>query len=272
MATQPSSKSSKPGQGAAGKQPPQAVHIGGESIADRLLPHLKKIIVVLLLVGAVIGAVFFMRHRKRQKEMQASAQAVALLTDLDRNIVAPPAAGSGSDAGSGSGSGSATPAEPPTSDEKTFASSAERGATGVAEVARRGVGGLVGPAFRASLLLDAGQYDEAIAAFKAGASAAGIDGAIAREGIGLALEAKAEKAEQAAKQGLLEQALEAYRAVQPDAAGPRRDYALYHQGRILDTLQKRAEAIAAYEAALAVEDTELEASLKQRLARLEAGA
>lgn len=270
MATQQSSKSSKPGQGAAAKQPPQAVHIGGESIADRLLPHLKKIIVVMLLVGAVIGAVFFMRYRKREKEMRATAQAVGLFTELDRNIVAPPAAGSGSDAGSGSGS--ATPPATPPNDEKTFASSAERGTAGIAEIARRGVGGLVGPAFRASLLLDAGQYDEAIAAFKTGATAAGIDGAIAREGIGLALEAKAEQAEQAAKQALLEQALEAYRAVQPDAAGPRRDYALYHQGRILDTLQKRAEAIAAYEAALAVEDTELEASLKQRLARLEAGA
>ncbi len=272
MARQPAPSSNPSGQ-APRKAAPQAVNIGGETIAERIMPHLKKIIAVMVVVGLVLGAVFFMRWRKEQARQKTSAKAAGLLEVLARNVEKPEpppeAAGSGS---------AAAPAAVPDADadadaEPTFASIAARGDTGTTEITSRGVAGLVGDAVRGSLLLDAGKFDDALAAFQAGAKASGLDGVVAREGVGLAYEAKAlATTDAAAKQALLIQALEAFRAEQPDAAGPRRDYALYHQGRILATMDKRADAIKAFEDALAVDDTDLTGTLKNRLAELEAGA
>ncbi len=39
-------------------EPPKPVHIGGESIADRILPHLKKIVIGVIVL-AVILSIFF---------------------------------------------------------------------------------------------------------------------------------------------------------------------------------------------------------------------
>lgn len=268
MARQPAPSSNPSGQ-APRKAAPQAVNIGGETIAERIMPHLKKIIAVMVVVGLVLGAVFFMRWRKEQARQKTSAKAAGLLEVLARNVEKPeppPEA-------AGSGSAAAPAAVPDAAAEPTFASIAARGDTGTTEITSRGVAGLVGDAVRGSLLLDAGKFDDALAAFQAGAKASGLDGVVAREGVGLAYEAKAlATTDAAAKQALLIQALEAFRAEQPDAAGPRRDYALYHQGRILATMDKRADAIKAFEDALAVDDTDLTGTLKNRLAELEAGA
>ena len=46
-----------------------------------------------------------------------------------------------------------------------------------------------------------------------------------------------------------EEALAAFTAMQPDEKGPRRAYALYHQGRILGLLGKTAEATDAFKKA-----------------------
>jgi hypothetical protein len=98
---------------------------------------------------------------------------------------------------------------------------------------------------------------------------------LCREGIGIALEAKAAaEKDAAARNKLLEEALTAYQRMQPDEKGPRRAYALYHQGRILDerNLNRKAEAKAAYEKAnelLTAEPRhELKDLLQQRLAVL----
>jgi predicted negative regulator of RcsB-dependent stress response len=95
---------------------------------------------------------------------------------------------------------------------------------------------------------------------------------LCREGIGLAIEAKATAGkDSAARQKGLEEALAAFVAMQPDEAGPRRAYALYHQGRIQLLLGKRAEAKAQFEAAKTANkdgDRELMEMVEQRLAAL----
>jgi len=88
---------------------------------------------------------------------------------------------------------------------------------------------------------------------------------VAREGVGYTLEAKGE----------LDAALEAFRAMQPDEGGPRREYALYHEGRILSAQGKKDEAKAAFEKALekAKEVTStLQPMIEVRLAQVDAPA
>ena len=43
-------------------EPPKPVHIGGESLLDRLLPHMKQIIVAILVVSAVLVVIFTIRY------------------------------------------------------------------------------------------------------------------------------------------------------------------------------------------------------------------
>src|SRR6185503_10758512 len=88
--------------------------------------------------------------------------------------------------------------------------------------------------FKASLLVQAGQLDDAIALYKKHQKGKTIDNVLAREGLGIALEMKAEAEKDAAsRQKHLEEALAAFTSMQPDEKGPRYAYALYHQGRIL---------------------------------------
>ena len=96
-------------------------------------------------------------------------------------------------------------------------------------------------------------------------------GVLSREGLGIALETKAlAEKDNAARQKGLEEALAAFTAEQPDEAGMRRAYALYHQGRIQQTLGKRAEAKALFEKAKAAvkNDHDLAELVEKRLAAL----
>ena len=98
--------------------------------------------------------------------------------------------------------------------------------------------------------MQAGKLDEAIAEYKQGPDGKGLDGVLAREGLGIALETKAQaEKDAAARQKGLEEALAVFKTMQPDEKGPRHAYALYHQGRILALLGKNAEAKAAFEKA-----------------------
>jgi len=91
-------------------------------------------------------------------------------------------------------------------------------------------------------------YDEAIAEYHKAEKDKGLDAVLAREGLGIALETKAlAEKDPAAQQRLLGESLEAFLRMQPDDTGPRRAYALYHQGRINLQLQKKAEAKALFE-------------------------
>ncbi len=143
--------------------------------------------------------------------------------------------------------------------------SSEYGSTGVARQGRL-IEGIT--------LLDSGRYDDAIARLSsyAKSSAPLMLRLIAREGIGYALEAKAMAEESAeAREAGLRQALAAFEAIQVKDDGPRRDYALYHQGRMLATLEERDKAIEIFNKILAIEPPSLLADkANKRLALLKA--
>jgi hypothetical protein len=130
-----------------------------------------------------------------------------------------------------------------TADPKTttFADPAERANAVLTAIAQQGTD--PGPLYRASMLVDAGKLDEAITEYTKLESDKTIDGVLAREGKGLALETKAAAdKDNAASQKGYESALAEFVVMQPDPAGPRYAYAQYHQGRMLILLGKQAEA------------------------------
>lgn len=106
---------------------------------------------------------------------------------------------------------------------------------------------------RAGILLDAGRFDDALASYEAVASDAAAlphNALIAREGKGYALEGKAETLDGDAHTKAMEQALAAFEAMQPDAEGPGADRAAFHQGRVLQALGRKDEAVARFEQVL----------------------
>jgi tetratricopeptide (TPR) repeat protein len=230
---------------------PKPVQLGGESIVDRLMPYRKKILIAVLLGFAVWGAiavVFYIRNNKRAKNTTKLAQVL----EVAQRDVRP--------AGE----------EPDPTAAPGFATSAERAEAVLAELAKTGAE--VSPTYRASLLMQAGRVDDAIAEYRKGQAGRTLDNVLAREGLGLALEAKAQQSQDAgARQQGLEEALAVFKTMQPDDNGPRRAYALYHEGRILGLLGKTAEARAALEQAKA-KDTggALDELIEQRLASLDA--
>jgi hypothetical protein len=213
---------------------PKPVQLGGESIVDRLMPYRKKILIAILLgfaVWGVIAVVFYFKNSKREKNTEKIA---SVLEVAGRDVRAPdPAAGS---------------AAPPAGAEPTFATNKDRAVAVIESIAKTGA--TTSPAHRGSLLMQAGQLDEAITEYKKGQVGRTLDNVLAREGLGIAIETKAEAEKDAGtRQRGLEEALAVFQTMQPDEKGPRRAYALYHQGRILDLLQKKAEAKAALEKA-----------------------
>jgi tetratricopeptide (TPR) repeat protein len=231
--------------------PPKPVHIGGESFVDRVLPHLKKILVGVIVVAVVASAIVTVRWFRERKQITATEK-------LDRVLAVAQQPIRGKD-------------EKPDPSKPSFATAKERAAAVLDAIAKQGTDA-AGPAFRGGLLLDAGKPDEAITEYKRGVAAKGLDGILCREGLGIALEAKAAaEKDPAARQKGLEEALAAFAAMQPDEAGPRRAYALYHQARIQQQLGKRAEAKALFEQAKqANSDTDREIAdlIEKRLAAL----
>ena len=244
MADEPEIDVSKP------RHEPKAVHIGGESIADRVLPHLKKIIISVIVIAVILSVFFGIRAWKQSKESDKTEK-VAKVMQLAQRKIAP------------EGMGSAPP--PP----DTFADTKARAAAVLDDAAKRGAD--LDPAVKGGLLLDKGDYDGAIREYSAGKSADGISGVFAREGLGIAIEGKAmAEKDAAARQKGLEDALAAFAAMQPKQDGPRRAYALYHQGRIQQVLGKTAEAKALFEQAktAGASSSELAQLIDKRLASL----
>jgi tetratricopeptide (TPR) repeat protein len=203
------------------------VHIGGESFIDRIAPHLKQIMIALGVIVFVFTVIFTIRwigERGRAKETAKLAEAVAV---ANRPVLA---AGAEAEAG-----------------EQTFATSKER-ATKVLEALNKHPSEMTSDVYQAAMAYGAEQYDTAITSYRKAIGAPGLEGALAREGLTLALEAKAAADKDAgAKQKGLEEALAAARAIQPDADGPRRIYGLYHEARLLVLLGKGSEAKALFE-------------------------
>lgn len=229
-------------------EPPKPVHVGGESFIDRVRPHIKEILIGTSVVAVVLIAIFAVKAFREHNETVATE-------DLDHTLELGLRPVRAKDA----------PVDP---NQPSFANPKDRA---VALLAKSGTEA-AGAAYRGGLLLDAGKPDDAIAEYRKGLGDKTIEGVLCREGLGIALETKAgAEKDPAARQKGLEEALAAFAAMQPDEAGMRRAYALYHQGRIQLLLGKRAEAKALFESArLANKDPNAEVAplIEKRLATL----
>jgi len=230
---------------------PQAVYVGGESLADRLVPHIKKIFVGVAILAVLITTIFTIRWYQRRQAAKATSGLVAALDELDAEIETPGAA-------AGTGADKAAAAEPGYPTHQARAEAVLGKLRNVKGAPRNGAALL-----EADLLFESGQLDAAEAAYKKLADQSSLEGVVAREGLGYVAEAR----------GNLDAALAAFRAAQPDEAGPRREYTLYHEGRILAVQGKKDEARAALEKALdkAKEShSDLETLIEVRLTQLDA--
>jgi tetratricopeptide (TPR) repeat protein len=251
MAEKPVATPSDPPKAAKPAEPPKPVHIGGESLVDRILPHLKKIVIGTLVLAGVLLVIFGVRWFQERKAISGTAKLEVVMEAANRPVRAKD-----------------QPADPK---QPSYGDVKERAASVLNTMARHEAT-VPGHAFRAGLLLDAGKIDDAIAEYRAGIASPAIEGVLCREGLGLALEAKAAaEKDAAARQKGYEEALAAFVAVQPDENGPRRAYALYHQARMQLLLGKTAEAKALFEKAKEANkesDRELVDLVEKRLATL----
>lgn len=210
---------------------PKPVQVGGESLVERLLPHLKQIVIAILVIAGVLTVIFTVRYFKERGRQSETAKVASVIDLAQRQIQA------------GVEIGTKGPKRP------TFGNNKERAQAVVAELDKHAPSATRG-AFKASMLVQAGKLDEAIAEYRKHTTGKTLDAVLAREGLGIAIEMKAEQEKDAAvRQKGLEEALATFEAMQPDDKGPRYAYALYHQGRILALLGKNAEAKAQFEKA-----------------------
>lgn len=121
-----------------------------------------------------------------------------------------------------------------------------------------------------------GRHDDAIARYREYLDGGGPDELMlsAREGIAYSLEAKAVAQKDAkARQAGLERLLEAFQEMQPQGEGPRRDEALYHQGRMQAALGRKDEARKTLEQILVQhQGSNLKRDVEMRLTALSAPA
>lgn len=201
---------------------------------ERLLPHMKKIALVLIGIALILTVVFTVRHFKERGRQKDTAKFVKVLDVADREIVPEGV--------------TPDPKDPKAKDPK-FKSSKDRAQAVLDELNKQGTN-VAGPVYKASLLVEVGKLDEAITEYKKATGAKGLDGVLAREGLGIAQEMKAlAEKDAAARTKGLDESLATFQKMQPDEKGPRAAYAAYHQGRILAHMQKWTEARAAFDKA-----------------------
>lgn len=234
------------------KEPPKPVHIGGETLVDRLLPYMRQIIIGSLVLAGVVVVVLGVRWWKHRGERQETEKIADVMRLAQRPV--------------------AFPGMPKDDNNPAFAEPADR-AKALLEQLNKQDAEPPGHAYRASLLLAAGDIDKAIEEYRRGQTAEELEGVLSREGLGIALEAKAAAEKDAAARGkLLEEALAVFQRMQPAEKGPRHVYALYHQGRVQAALGKTAEAKAAFEKVIellqAEQRHELRELVEKRLAAL----
>jgi tetratricopeptide (TPR) repeat protein len=240
---------------------PKPVTLGGESFVERVMPHIKKIAVGAIVLAVILGGFFSYLGWQQGKREAATGELTKVINLSDREVRPEGQAPEIKD-----------PKDPKADKAKPlqWAEPKERVGAMLAQLAPNAPSG---PVYRGSLLAQLGHYDEALAAFREKQGDLTIQGVLAREGIGLALEQKATapKVDPAARQKGLEEALAEFKVMQTDDKGPRRAYALYHQGRILYQLNKLDDAKAAWEQARTVAKTagktpELSTVIDERLA------
>lgn len=244
---------------------------GAGRVAEALRPHIWRIAVAVGVITVMVIAYSLYSHFDEKKEVAASTLYIEALEISQRQVVPEDESTPPDPAGA-----PLTP-EPityPTSEARAEAAVAvlerlqsEYGGTDVAEQSRL---------LHGALLFELGRYDAALAHYDVYArdGATSELEAVAREGIAYVYEAKAMALDDpAAREQALQQALEAFRNVQPDPEGPLREQALYHQGRILQTLGRTDEAVEAFRQALEVDpDSVLGDDIQSRLAQLDAPA
>lgn len=216
-------------------EPGQELISAGRKIYESVRPHAVKVGAVLgglilVLVGFAIGS--WWDERQEAKATRIFGEAMEIL----RSPIEPPAVGEGT-----SNDSAPKPGEP-----KKYASAQQRAQAALAVLDRLeadlGKTDVAAQArlVRAGVLYDLGRYDEAIAAYRAVASASDatrVQKILAYEGLGYALEAK----------GALDEAIEMFRQLQPDEKGYYRDRALYHQARLLAKKGNRKEAVTLFQ-------------------------
>jgi tetratricopeptide (TPR) repeat protein len=235
---------------------PKAVKLGDESLMDRIVPHIKKILVTVVLVAVAVSVILVIRWRGEVKKEHATAKLLDVL-DVARREVGPEAP-------------VLPDAKPPAKKpDPKFATQKDRAEAVLAALTSSGAAAT--SSYKGALLMDAGKVDEAIAEYRSGQGAPDVEGVLCREGLGIALETKAIGEKDAAtRQRLLEEALATFQAMQPAEDGPRRAYALYHQGRMQQILGKTAEAKTLFEQAktAGASSSELAQLIDKRLASL----
>lgn len=230
---------------------PKPVHIGGESFLDRILPHIKKIAWACVGIGVVVSIVFGIRAVQQRGEKKSTAKLNDVILIANKPVRA---AGEAAD---------------PKKPDASFADVKAKATAVITAIEANDV--KAPPQFKAPFLVTLGRFDDAIATYHECENAPSTEGVICREGLGLALEAKAAaSADKAAQQAGYQQALDAFKAEQPEETGPRAAIAKYHEGRMLELLGKKDEAKAAFEKAKTMEKEggELGDLIESRLATL----
>jgi hypothetical protein len=271
------------GQGRSAVEPDDEFVSGVSQVAEKLKPHVKVIGAVTLALAVLLVGWYTYQYLDARAEAKATALYHQALELAERPIV-PKEEGDEAKGEDGAKPEEAAQAEPKgegedeASEDDSFPSYQARadavlaplttlrdeyGSTNTARTARL---------FHAAALYDAGRFQDAIAMYRellADETMPAI-AASAREGLGYAQEALAlANEDQAARQAGLEDALATFRQIQPQEDGPRREYALYHEARILATLGKREDAVAALKKAMDVApESPLRNDIRQRLAQL----
>lgn len=242
---------------------------GTMALAEKLEPHAKTIAAAVAGVFLVLAGWYTYQYLGERAQAKATVLYQQAL-GLSQRPVSPEDPAKAAD-GEADAAAAAQPEEFPSYEARSTAVlavletlQAEHGSTRTAKSARL---------LQGSVLYELGRYQEAIDTYRAYLADAPTPELqwVARENLGYAQEAMAMALEDAsARQAGLEQALETFRQIQPGETGPHRDYALYHEARILAVLGKNADAIAALNKALEVApDGILNNDIKQRLAQLE---
>jgi predicted negative regulator of RcsB-dependent stress response len=275
------------GQGRSAVETTDEFVSGVSQVADKLRPHTKVIAWVTGALALVLVGFYTYQYLAQRAEAKATVIYRQALEIAERPIVPetdeakPEAGGDAKDEAGAKDTAEAPAADDEAGDEQDDTSfpshqaradavlvplealREEHGSTATARTARL---------FHAAALYDAGRFQDAIAMYQeilAGETMPAI-AATAREGLGYAQEALAlANEDQAARQAGLETALATFRQIQPSEEGPRREYALYHEARILATLGKREDAAAILKKAIEIApESPLRNDIRQRLAQL----